>query len=205
MTPYYSEDELNALGLGRCGQDVRVSRKASLYSPGRIFIGHHVRIDDYCVLSAGEGGIEIGDYVHIAVFCSLIGSGRIVLADFSGLSSRVSVYSSNDDYSGEHLTNPTVPGRYSGVTHADVLLGRHAIVGAGAVILPGVVIGEGAAVGALSLVNKDCIDFGIYIGIPARRIGERSRGLLDLEQQLRQEPVSPYNRPMSAIHDKDGS
>lgn len=187
MSSYYSAQELRALGLCRIGEDVRISRKASLHSPARISIGHHVRIDDYCVLSAGEGGIEIGDYVHIAVFCSLIGAGRIVLSDFSNLSSRVAVYSSNDDYSGEFLTNPTVPVRYSGVTHAGVHLGRHAIVGSGAVILPGVIIGEGVAVGALSLVKKDCRDFGIYSGVPARLIGERSRRLLDLEQQLRQE------------------
>ena len=37
------------------------------------------RIDDFCVLSAGEGGIEIGDYVHVAVFCMLIGAGKIKL------------------------------------------------------------------------------------------------------------------------------
>lgn len=187
---YYSVEELRAIGLARFGEDVRVSRKASLYNPAGISLGRHVRIDDYCVLSAGEGGIAIGDYVHIAVFCALIGGGRIELADFSGLSARVSIYSSNDDYSGAHLTNPTVPARYTGVSHAPVHLGRHAIVGAGAVILPGVVVGEAAAIGALSLVTRDCSEFGIYSGIPARRIGERRRDLLALEHALRQESAA---------------
>lgn len=184
---FFTADELGGLGLCGFGADVRISKKASLYGTARILLGSHVRIDDFCVLSAGDGGIEIGDYVHIAVYCSLIGAGKITLSDFSGLSSKVSVYSSNDDYSGEHMTNPTVPERFTGVSHQDVFIGRHAIVGTGSVILPGVRIEEGAAVGALSMVNKDCSSFGIFHGNPARRIAERSRHLLYLEQQFRGE------------------
>jgi galactoside O-acetyltransferase len=182
---FYSTGELQTLGLASFGEDVRISRKASIYNPGRISIGNHVRIDDFCVLSAGEGGIEIGDYVHIAVYCSLIGAGKIYLNDFCNLSSRVSIYSSNDDYTGKYLTNPTVPPEFTGVVHADVLLGKHVIIGSGGVVLPGICLADGAAVGALSLVTKDCQAFGVYGGVPARRIGERKRDLLELEKQLR--------------------
>ncbi|MFO1418093.1 MAG: acyltransferase [Methylotetracoccus sp.] len=184
---FYSPEELRELGFAGVGDDVRLSRRASIYNPGRIRLANHVRIDDFTVLSAGEGGIEIGDYVHISVFCSLIGSGRITLGDFSGLSSRVSIHSSSDDFSGRWMTNPTVPGRYTHVRHADVTIGRHVIIGSGAVVLPGVVIDEGAAIGALSLVNKHCDGFQIFSGIPARRIGERRKDLLDLEALLRAE------------------
>jgi len=187
---FYSTEELQTLGLASFGKDVRISRKASIYNPGRISIGSHVRIDDFCVLSAGEGGIEIGDYVHIAVYCSLIGAGKIKLTDFCNLSSRVSIYSSNDDYSGVHLTNPTIPDQFTGVTHADVLLGKHVIIGSGSVVLPGVTLEDGVAVGALSLVTQNCQAFGIYGGIPVRRIGERKRDLLELEKQLRQQSMS---------------
>lgn len=186
---YYSTEELQTLGLASFGEDIRISRKASIYNPGRISLGSHVRIDDFCVLSAGEGGIEIGDYVHIAVYCSLIGAGKIKLNDFCNLSSRVSIYSSNDDYGGEHLTNPTVPDQFTGVTHADVLLGKHVIIGSGSVVLPGIYINDGVAVGALSLVAKDCQAFGVYGGVPANRIGERKRDLLELEKQLRQQSM----------------
>jgi galactoside O-acetyltransferase len=183
---FYSEGELQTLGLARYGLNVRISRKAAIYNPGKISIGSDVRIDDFCVLSAGEGGIELGDYVHIAVFCSLMGAGKIKFEDFSGLSSRVAIYSSNDDYSGAALTNPTVPPEFSKVTHGDVSIGRHVIIGAGAVILPGVILEQGVAIGSLSLVQKNCAEFNIYSGVPARRIGERKRDLLQLEQQLRQ-------------------
>ena len=82
------------------------------------------------------------------------------------------------------MTNPTVPQAYTGVTHADVFLGRHVIVGSGSVILPGVTLGEGVAVGALSLVHKNCEAFGIYSGNPVRRISDRKRDLLELEREF---------------------
>lgn len=182
-----TQNVIAELGFASVGQNVRLSERASFYGSERISLGNHVRIDDYCVLAAGEGGIVIGDFVHIAVGSTLIGAGRITMSDFSGLSSRVSVYSSSDDYSGATMTNPTVPSRYTGVTHADVFLGRHVIVGSGSVILPGATLEEGVAVGALSLVTKNCEAFGIYTGNPARRVRNRKRDLLELEMALRAE------------------
>jgi galactoside O-acetyltransferase len=177
-------DEIKALGLAEVGTNVHISPYARFYGASRIKLGNHVRIDDFCILSAGLGGIEIGDYIHIAAYSSIMGRGRVVLSDFSTLSSKVSVYSSTDDFSGLSLTNPMVPDQYKAVKHADVFLGRHVIVGAGSVILPGVTLEDGVAVGALSLVNKNCQGFGIYAGIPVKRIGERKRNLLILEQEF---------------------
>ena len=179
-----TREVIESMGFASLGENVLISDRASFYGISRIKIGNNVRIDDYCVLSAGVGGIEIGNYIHIAVYTSLIGGGKISLSDFCNISSRVSIYSSNDDYSGATLTNPTVPDEFSGVTHADVQLCKHVIIGSGTVILPGVILEEGVAVGALSLVNKNCLSFGIYYGNPVRRINNRKRDLLDAENRL---------------------
>ena len=179
-----SPDAVESIGFEFVGDNVQISDRATIYGADRIKIENNVRIDDFCVLSAGEGGIKIGKYVHIAVGSALIGAGKITLSDFVNLSSRVSVYSSNDDYSGASLTNPTVPDKFKKVMHAPVTLGRHAIVGSGSVILPGIRIGEGVAIGALSLVTKNCEDFGIYAGNPAKKIKERKRDLLELEKKF---------------------
>jgi len=179
-----SRQAIEALGLASVGENIQISDKASFYGLTRMVLGNNVRIDDFCVLSAGAGGVEIGDNVHIAVYSSLIGAGRITLSDFCNISSRVAIYSSNDDYSGATMTNPTVPSEFTGVAHADVFVGKHVIVGSGSVILPGVTLEEGVAVGALSLVHKRCEAFGIYAGNPARRIKERKRDLLELEQKF---------------------
>lgn len=179
-----SRAALAQMGFAALGQDLHISDRASFYGAARIALGDHVRIDDFCVISAGAGGVVIGQQVHVAVYTSLIGAGRITLGDFSNLSSRVSVYSSSDDYSGASMTNPTVPDRYKQVQHADVQIGRHVIVGSGSVVLPGAVLEDGVAVGALSVVKGSCAAFGIYAGNPARRIRERRRDLLALEQQF---------------------
>lgn len=184
MTSFYSIEELSEIGFKSVGDNVFISRKVSFYGVSRISIGNNVRIDDFCVLSTGKGGIYIGNFVHIAVFSSLMGEGKITLEDFSGISSRVSVYSSNDDYTGEFMTNPTVPSKYTNVTHADVTICRHALVGSGSIILPGVTLKEGAVIGALSLVNKDCDEYYIYKGNPAKKIVERSRKLQKLENEF---------------------
>jgi galactoside O-acetyltransferase len=122
--------------------------------------------------------------VHIAVFCSIIGNGEIIMDDFSGLSSRVSLYSSNDDYSGKFLTNPTVPFQYTNVTHGKIHLKKHVIVGSGSIILPNVTLEDGVAVGALSLVKKSVSEYKIVSGNPAKFLKNRNKNLNDLECKL---------------------
>lgn len=179
-----SREQIQSMGFASVGKNVQISDRASFYGIGKIHLGDHVRIDDFCILSAGEGGIHIGNYIHIACYTSLIGGGRITLSDFSNLSSRVSIYSSNDDYSGSTMTNPMVPDNFKNVQHAPVHIGRHVIVGSGSVVLPGTVLGDGSAVGALSLVTSNCEEFGIYAGTPAKRISNRSKNLLELEREF---------------------
>lgn len=183
---YYTPDELRAFGFRTLGQDVLVSRKSSLYQPAAIAIGNHVRIDDFCVLTGGQG-ITLGNHVHVACHCALFGGSGIELEDFSGLAARVTIYSESDDYSGVSLTNPTVPRQFKPRYECGrVTLRRHVIVGASSTVLPGVCIGEGAAVGAHSLVTKDCESWHVYFGAPAKKLKRRSRALLELERSFRE-------------------
>ena len=187
---FLERHQLESMGFASLGEDVRISHLASIYNPAGISLGSHVRIDDFCILSAGAGGIQIGDYVHIAAYCFLAGTGEIAMADFSGLSSRVSIYSSSDDYSGASLTNPTVPDAYKRVDHGDVHLERHVIVGSGAVILPGVTLQQGSAVAALSLVSRSVPELTIVAGVPAKEVKKRLPGVFELEAKLRIEEVT---------------
>ena len=106
------------------------------------------------------------------------------MQDFSGISSRVTIYAISDDYSGISLTNPTLPTEYRNIYGGKVILERHAIIGASSVIMPNVSIGEGAAVGACSLVLNNCNPWTIYVGTPAKEIKKRKKDLLDLEQKF---------------------
>jgi len=181
---FWSREQLENIGFASLGANVLISDKTSIYNPGKISVGSNVRIDDFCVLSAGKGGIEIGDYIHIAVFTSLIGNGKIILENYVGISSRVSIYSSNDDYSGSAMTNPMIPNEFKNVRSADVRLAKHVIIGSGSIILPGVTLHEGAAVGALSLITGDCEKFKIYSGVPAKLLKERKTDLKKIEVEF---------------------
>ena len=184
MTSFYTNAELLDIGFKAIGENVLISRKTSLYGVSRISVGSNVRIDDFCVLSAGKGGITLGNYVHIAIYSSLQGDGAIIFKDFTSISSKVSIYSSNEDFSGDHLTSPLIPDKYRGAFNADVVLHKHSIVGSGSVILPGVTLNEGAVVGALSMVNNDCEAFFVYMGNPAKKLFERRSDLLELEKEF---------------------
>lgn len=183
---YYTESEVAQLGFAAYGADVRISRNCAIIGAQNVRIGSHVRIDDYVVISAGSGSLLAGNHVHIAAGAYLGCAGGITLADFSGISHGAKVYSASDDFSGAALTNPTVPKKYLNVDVAPVLLGRHAIVGAGSIVLPGVILSEGTAVGAMTLIKRGfkTDDWAVYFGAPGRKVADRSKALLALEAAL---------------------
>lgn len=184
MNSYFTEEELVELGFKKVGKNVKISRKSSIYSPETISIGDNVRIDDFCCIAGGEKGISIGSYVHIAIFSAIFGGGGVTLGDYTGISSRTVLYSSSDDYSGSFLTNPTIPSEYLNVDKGEIFLNKHVIIGTNSTILPNVIIGEGSAVGAYSLVTKNLESWGIYTGVPVKRIKSRKKDLLELEKKL---------------------
>ena len=101
-----------ARGLVRAvGDDVNVDATATFYGASRIALGSHIRIDAGVVLSAGDGGIHVGDHVHIAVRVFMTGAAKIELRNFAGVSAGTAIFSSNDDCSGAWLTGPGHPGR----------------------------------------------------------------------------------------------
>jgi acetyltransferase-like isoleucine patch superfamily enzyme len=181
---WLSLSELKEIGLKSFGNNVLISDKASFHNAGNITIGSNVRIDDFCVISAGSDGVIIGSFVHIAVYSSIIGKGAVTIKDYCNISSRVSIYSSSDDYSGEFMTNPMVPTYLTNVHHQDVTLEKHCIVGCGSVILPGSNLDVGVAIGALSLVKGFCNQLTIYAGVPAKIIGLRKINILELEKKI---------------------
>lgn len=182
---YLSRQDLEAMGFKSLGKNVNISDRASIYNCEKIDIGDNSRIDDFCVVS---GKVSIGRFCHIAPMC-LVAGGKpgVTLQDFCGLAYGAKVFSQSDDYSGESLTNSNIPAKYKQEFFAEVSLEKHVIVGAGSVILPGVIVGEGCSVGAMSLVHKSAEPWGVYVGVPAKRIKNRKKNILELERQFLEE------------------
>ena len=160
--------------LNSCGKDVFISTNADIRRPHLVNIGNHVAIDPFVVITTS---LEIHNYVHIAPHCSIIGGAKakLIMKDFSGFAAGCRIICASDDYKGNALINPTIPEEFLSVTYSTITMERFATLGTNVVVHPGVTIGEGAVVGSCSLVTKDIEPWGIYVGIPAKRVGDRRK------------------------------
>ncbi|WP_045493711.1 galactoside O-acetyltransferase, partial [Vibrio hyugaensis] len=104
---------------------------------------------------------------------------------FVGISSKVSIFSSSDDYMGYSMTNPTVPDVFKKVKSLPVVLKKHALVGAHSVLLPGTILEEGTSVGAMSVVSSSLEGWFVYMGNPVKKLVRRSKKLLEHEEKLK--------------------
>ena len=184
---FLTKEQIHKIGFAKVGDHVFISDKTSFYNPSKISMGSYVRIDDFCVFSAGSGGIELGDSVHISSFVTLIGEAKIKIGTYCGLSSKVSVFSSNDDFSGLSLPGVKIliPEKFRNVINRPVIFEDYTGIGTLSVVLPGVTISEGTMVGSLSLVRKDLKPWSIYSGNPLRFIKKRSQEMLRFIPELK--------------------
>ena len=185
-TSFYSEKDLKQFKFQSIGKDVLIKKNVGMFFIENISIGSNVRIDDNVIIVASKKGstVKIGNYVHIASNCYLAGSDGIEMMDFTTLAPGVLIFSGSDDYSGKKLTNPMVGNPYVEGKSGKVTLCKHVIIGAGSIVLPDVTIKQGSSVGALSLVNKDLNPWGVYSGIPAKKIKSRYKDVLKLEKKF---------------------
>lgn len=172
MLKTYSQKELKC--LGSVGNNVQIDKSVLFIAPNNIHISDNVRIDAFCILS-GAQGIEIGSQVHIASYCQLIASGgKITMQDFSGISSKVSIFTASDDYVNGTLTNPTIPDQFKKVKTGPVILEKHVIIGCGSIVMPNCILEFGCSVGALTFVNKTVLSGDVVAGQPAKKIANRN-------------------------------
>ena len=65
-----------------------------------------------------------------------------------------------------------------------IVLRKHVVVGCGSVLMPNVEIGLAGSVDALSFVHKSIPEFAMVMGVPARKIAERNRQVLEMGETV---------------------
>lgn len=181
---FLTSEELISLGFAEVGENVLVHETVVLIGVEKMRLGSNIRIDPYCVISADEP-VTIGSHVHVAAHVLLSGGAGITLHDFAGISHGAKLLSASDDFSAGVLTGPTVPQDLRRVHSAPIVLGRHAVVGANSVVLPGTQVNDGAMIGALSLARGELEAWKVHAGVPAREVGTRDKeGVLRAEANL---------------------
>ena len=169
-SPQYDKSLLKSVG-----ENVFISANAEIRRPQLISVGHYTAIDSNVYITTGA---EIGDYVHLSPFSSIIGgaTGMLYMDHFSGMAAGCRIICASDEHLGHGLTNPTVPLAFrDNVLVAPVRFEKFATIGSNVVIMPGVTLGEGCVVGANSLVTKSLEPWTIYVGSPARPLKVRPR------------------------------
>ena len=100
------------------------------------------------------------------------------------MSANAIIHSASDDYSGEYLTAQAIDQAFTTRIGGPVVIGKHVIIGTAVNIFGPCTLGEGCSVGSMSLIRSDLEPWGVYAGIPARRLKERKRDMLELEKEL---------------------
>ena len=159
--------------LRYCGKDVRIYNLAKIINPQFACIDDHAIILDFTFIDAKES-FKLGKYSCITWHCLIEGWANVSIGDrcFIGPGTKIlgSTYEFNGYYTCEHLPEGTHDTRFG-----DITICNDAYIGANSVVMPGVTIGEGALVGSNAFVNKDLEPWGIYVGTPCKKIGERQR------------------------------
>lgn len=172
---FLSEIQIAQMGFKHIGKNVLISSLASIYGAENISIGDNVRIDDFCIISAGIGGIELGNNIHIACYSSIRGASKVTFEDHTNLAAYSSILSSNDDYSGKHLIGPCQPCECRFIDSREVIVKKYSIIGERCAVLPGVTIHENSVIGIGSLVKSDIPTNEIWAGIPCKKIKDRNK------------------------------
>lgn len=163
-TPQYDKSKLKLIG-----EDVFISANVEIRRPRLVSIGKHVAIDSGVYITTQA---EIGDYIHIGPYVTVIGGqhGLLKMKNFTNIAVGSRIICASDGFLGDGLvTAPGIPSQFQdNIKIEPIIFENFANVGANVVILPGVILAEGSVIGANSLVIENTEPWTIYFGSPAR-------------------------------------
>jgi len=158
------------MALFKQAANVTVYANALVLKPEMITLGEGARIDDFSRLEGGLG-LNIGLFVHVCSFASILGGGSANLGDYCCLAQGARLLTGSETPGG--VMSSAAPESIRKVKRGHTQMGPHAFVGANAVVMPGLTLGEGSVVGAGAVVLQSVPDWTIVAGVPAKVIGQR--------------------------------
>ncbi|HEY9000993.1 MAG TPA: acyltransferase [Mucilaginibacter sp.] len=154
-----------------------ISLRARLITPsGKIIFHGYAEVEQFTILNAFHGRIDIGNNVYMGSFITVYGEGGVVIGNDVMVGPGVRILSSkrvsfNKD---TLLTQQPEQAKPSKIGN-DVLIGANAVIN-------GVEIGDGAIIGSGSIVVKDVPPYAIVAGNPAKLIRFRGEELSESKQ-----------------------
>lgn len=111
--------------------------------------------------------IVIGEFASVGTRATLDGRGRIFIGARVNISSEVMLWTMQHDWRAHNFRAYAKP----------IVIEDYVWLGPRVIVLPGVTVREGCVVAASAVVTRSTEPYGVYAGIPARRIAERPRDL----------------------------
>jgi len=125
-------------------------------------------IHEFACLYGSGGLISLGDRVAIHPFAILYGDGGVRIGNHVQISAQVVIVSDNLHYR-DASTLITRQGR----DRDGIIIEDDVWIGANACVLDGVRVARGSVIGAGAVVTRSTEPYGVYVGVPGRRVAER--------------------------------
>ncbi|RWX78453.1 acyltransferase [Neorhizobium lilium] len=139
---------------------------------GSVRFGVEADIGYGAIIRCGRANIVIGDHFSLNPYSILYGGGGLTIGNNVRIAAHTTVIPANHSFDALD-----VPIRLQRSTAIGISIGNDVWIGANCVILDGAKIADGCVIAAGSVVRGETEPYGIYAGVPAKRI--RFRGQSD--------------------------
>ncbi len=149
-----------------CGEDVSICEYAIIKRPHLCKIGNHVAIDNVFISVSAN----IGDYVHISPYVSVIGgkTGVLECRGFNNIMAGARLICGSDRFDDSGLFGALIPEKLKGKQIIEpIVVEEFSNIGTNAIVLPGARLRRGVLLTAGSLLMGDTEEWGVYQGNPA--------------------------------------
>jgi acetyltransferase-like isoleucine patch superfamily enzyme len=139
----------------------------------RLIVGDHVDFypNTYISLGGPSGFVEIGHHTHFAPGCVLYGHGGLSIGPYCNIAAHCVLATVGHD----PVVRGDQPMCEAAAVAGPITLVEDVWLGANVTVTSNVTIARGCIVGANGLVNRNTEAFGLYCGVPARRVRDRRK------------------------------
>jgi acetyltransferase-like isoleucine patch superfamily enzyme len=160
--------------VGKIGSNIRFYPNCFIQgTAGRFTIEDNVDFFPGTYISLGDESsfIEIGHNTHFAPNCVLYGWGGLKIGPYCNIAAHCVFATVGHD--------PVVrdkPMALASACKGPITLVEDVWLGANVTVTADVTIARGCIIGANAVVTKDTEEYGLYVGVPAKRLRDRKRG-----------------------------
>ena len=156
----------------RIGSHVRFYPNCFMQGSGDVRIDDHVDFFPNTYISTGDAKchIEIGHHTHFAPNCVLYGWGNLTIGPYCNIAAHCVFATVGHD--------PVIrqkPMALAAACAGPITLVEDVWLGANVTVTANVTIERGCIIGANAVLTRSTEPFGLYVGVPARRLRDRKR------------------------------